>query len=39
MEPIISTVLTDAQFAAVRRLFGAYQRDVATFASEAEVCV
>lgn len=38
MEFSISKASIGGQFAAVRRLFGAYQREVTTFASEAEVC-
>jgi hypothetical protein len=34
----IDQVSTDRQYASIRRLFGAYQRAVASFASESEIC-
>lgn len=37
METVV-TVSTDEHFAVTRRLFGAYQRAVTEFASDAEIC-
>ncbi len=37
MESIV-IASTDEHFASTRRLFGAYQRAVAEFASDAEIC-
>ncbi len=35
---IITIVGTDAEYAAVRRLFGAYQRAIESMANDAEIC-
>ncbi len=37
MESVVN-VTSDQHYALVRRLFGAYQRAVAEFASDAEIC-
>ncbi len=37
MGPVV-VVSTNEHYAITRRLFGAYQRAVAEFASEAEIC-
>ena len=34
----ITVASTDGEFAAVRRLFGAYQRAVQSMADDAEIC-
>jgi hypothetical protein len=37
-QPTITAATSDRDLAEVRHLFGAYQRAVATFADEAEIC-